>query len=102
VRGGNSYRDAIESTLAVTRRGADEIRRRPYLELLVEPELSVLAFRRVGWQAEDYSGWTRQLLSQGYAFVTPTSHRGEPCTRFAIINPRTTAADLTGILATMA
>ena len=35
--------------------------------------------------------------------VSPTTtHRGEPCTRFAVINPRTTAADLAGILATMA
>jgi glutamate/tyrosine decarboxylase-like PLP-dependent enzyme len=102
VHGTDSYRDAIESTLAVARAGAEEIRSRPYLELLVEPDLSVLTFRRVGWSAEDYLGWTRQLLDQGYAFVTPTTHRGEPCTRFAVINPRTTVSDLTGILATMA
>jgi len=50
----------------------------------------------------DLIEWTRQLLDQGYAFVTPTTHRGEPCTRFAVINPRTTVADLAGILATMA
>ena len=42
-----------------------------------------------------------RLLDQGYAFVTPTTHNGEPCTRFAIVNPRTTVSDLTGILATM-
>jgi glutamate/tyrosine decarboxylase-like PLP-dependent enzyme len=102
VHGTDSYRDAIESTLAVARAGAEEIRSRPYLELLVEPDLSVLTFRRVGWSAEDYLGWTRQLLDQGYAFVTPTTHRGEPCTRFAVINPRTTVSDLAGILATMA
>ncbi|HYW29012.1 MAG TPA: aminotransferase class V-fold PLP-dependent enzyme [Gaiellales bacterium] len=102
VHGTDSYRDAIESTLAVARAGAEEIRSRPYLELLVEPDLSVLTFRRVGWEADDYLTWTRQLLDQGYAFVTPTTHRGEPCTRFAVINPRTTASDLAGILATMA
>jgi len=45
--------------------------------------------------------WTQRLLDQGYAFVTPTTHNGEPCTRFATINPRTTVSDLTGILATM-
>ena len=102
VHGTDSYRDAIESTLNVARAGAEEIRSRSYLELLVEPDLSVLTFRRVGWSAEDYTNWTRQLLEHGYAFVTPTTHRGEPCTRFAVINPRTTAADLAGILATMA
>ena len=101
MHGSDSYRDAIESTLQVARRGAEEIRSRPYLELLVEPDLTVLTFKRVGWTAEDYTSWTQRLLDQGDAFVTPTTHQGEPCTRFAIINPRTTVSDLTGILATM-
>ena len=102
AHGSDAYRDAIESTLAVAREGADEIRDRSYLELLVEPDLSVLIFRRIGWSAEDYEAWSARLLAEGYAFVTPSTHRGEPCTRFAIVNPRTTVSDLTGILATMA
>ena len=102
AHGSDAYRDAIESTLAVAREGAHEIRSRTYLELLVEPDLSVLIFRRVGWAAEDYHRWSARLLAEGYAFVTPTTHRGETCTRFAIVNPRTTVSDLTGILATMA
>jgi len=102
AHGGDAYRDAIESTLAVARDGAQEIRSRSYLELLVEPDLSVLIFRRIGWSAEDYEAWSARLLAEGYAFVTPSTHRGEPCTRFAIVNPRTTLSDLTGILATMA
>jgi hypothetical protein len=65
-------------------------------------DLSVLIFRRIGWAAEDYEAWSARLLAEGYAFVTPSTHRGEPCTRIAIVNPRTTVSDLTGILATMA
>jgi L-2,4-diaminobutyrate decarboxylase len=102
AHGSDAYRDAIESTLAVAREGAQEIRNRSYLELLIEPDLSVLIFRRTGWGAEDYEAWSARLLAEGYAFVTPSMHRGEPCTRFAIVNPRTTVSDLTGILATMA
>ena len=102
AHGSDAYRDAIESTLAVARESAQEIRNRSYLELLVEPDLSVLIFRRIGWGAEDYEAWSARLLAEGYAFVTPSTHRGEPCTRFAIVNPRTTVSDLTGILATMA
>jgi glutamate/tyrosine decarboxylase-like PLP-dependent enzyme len=102
VHGTDAYRDAIEQTLAVARAGADEIRSRPYVELLVEPELTVLIFRREGWTAADYAAWSSGLLAQGYAFVTPTTHRGEPCTRMAIVNPRTTVSDIAGILATMA
>jgi glutamate/tyrosine decarboxylase-like PLP-dependent enzyme len=101
AHGSDAYRDAIESTLAVARDAAQEIRNRSHLELLVEPDLSVLVFRRIGWDAEDYEAWSKRLLAEGYAFVTPSTHRGEPCTRFAIVNPRTTVSDLTGILATM-
>jgi L-2,4-diaminobutyrate decarboxylase len=102
VHGTDAYRDAIEQTLAVARAGADEIRSRPNVELLEEPELTVLIFRRTGWTAADYTAWSSGLLAQGYAFVTPTTHRGEPCTRMAIVNPRTTVSDIAGILATMA
>jgi L-2,4-diaminobutyrate decarboxylase len=102
THGTDAYRDAIEATLTVARAGADEIRNRPYVELLVEPDLSVLIFRRIGWGAEDYARWSAALLADGYAFVTPTSHLGEPCTRLAIVNPRTTVEDVAGILATMA
>ena len=35
-------------------------------------------------------------MKANYAFVTPTSHAGETVTRFAIVNPRTTLADITG------
>ncbi len=101
AHGSDAYRDAIESTLTIAREGAQEIRSRDHLELLVEPDLSVLIFRRIGWDAEDYQAWSKRLLAEGYAFVTPTTHRGEPCTRFAIVNPRTTFSDLAGILATM-
>jgi hypothetical protein len=42
------------------------------------------------------------LLAAGQAFVTPTRHRDETITRFAFVNPRTTAEDVRGILDTMA
>ena len=35
------------------------------------------------------------------AFVTPTRHRSQPCTRFAIVNPLTTANDLALIIESM-
>jgi glutamate/tyrosine decarboxylase-like PLP-dependent enzyme len=102
VHGTDAYRDAIETTLRVARESAEEIRRRPHVELLLEPDLTVLIFRRIGWDAADYHSWSRRLLAEGYAFVTPTTHQGETCTRIAIVNPRTTVSDIVGILATMA
>ena len=101
AHGTNAYRNAVEQSLAVARACAEEIRRRDEVELVSEPELSVVAFRRIGWQAEDYHRWSRELLERGFAFVMPTSHAGEIVTRFAIVNPRTTMADVTAILDTM-
>ena len=52
--GTDAYRDAVEAVLALTREAADEIRRHPELELIMEPELSVVLFRRAGWSSDDY------------------------------------------------
>ncbi|KRF40212.1 pyridoxal-dependent decarboxylase [Terrabacter sp. Soil810] len=102
VHGTDAYVDAIESTLEVTRFAADEIGRRDYLEAVREPDLSVVVFRRLGWSPEDYQAWTDRLLAQEFAFVVPTTFRGETLTRFAIVNPHTTKEDVNAILDTMA
>jgi L-2,4-diaminobutyrate decarboxylase len=102
VHGTDVYAEAIETTLAVTRQVAEEIRARPYLELLIEPELTILVFRRHGWTVADYDGWSARLFATGTAFVMPTRVRGEPAARIVILNPRTTVADVTLVLDAMA
>jgi L-2,4-diaminobutyrate decarboxylase len=96
-----AYTAAIERTLAVTRFAEAEIARRPYLEALREADLSVVVFRRLGWEAADYYAWSDELLREELAFVVPTSHDGETVARFAIVNPTTTEDDITAILDTM-
>ena len=54
------------------------------------------------WGANDYRDWSARLLREGAAFVTPTTVAGEVVTRIAIVNPRTTRADVAAILDTMA
>ena len=61
----------------------------------------MLVFERVGWEAGDYARWSAELMAAQVAFVTPTTHRGQICTRFAIINPETTIADLALIMESM-
>ena len=102
AHGTRAYTEAIEHTLDVARQAADEIRSRRHVELLNEPELTVLFLRWPGWEPADYTAWTERLLADGVAFVTPTVHAGETVTRFAIVNPRTTPADISAILDTMA
>jgi L-2,4-diaminobutyrate decarboxylase len=101
VHGTDAFAAAVEHTLAVTRAGAEEIGRRSELELVVEPELSVLAFRRLGWQAGDYERWAADLRASGTAFVLPTTHEGETIVRLALVNPTTTLEDLRIVLNTM-
>ncbi|MCC6312559.1 MAG: aspartate aminotransferase family protein, partial [Thermomicrobiales bacterium] len=64
----------------------------------LEPELTVLAFRRHGWNAADYDAWSARLAASGVAFVVPTSVAGEPAARLAILHPRTTLADIEAVL----
>ena len=55
---------------------ADLIRKADHLELVVEPGLSIVVFRRLGWARDDYYRWSDRTLDEGLAFVVPTSWRG--------------------------
>jgi glutamate/tyrosine decarboxylase-like PLP-dependent enzyme len=101
THGTDAYRDAIETTLTVARQGADLIRAAPHLELIMEPELSVLLFRRMGWGPADYETWSASELARGHAFVTPTSWGGDTVLRLCIVNPLTTADDLASVIASL-
>jgi len=101
THGTEAYRDAVETTLATARAGRQIIDRTPYLNLLVEPDLTVLVFERIGWSGADYAAWSSRLWDEQVAFVLPTTHRGRACTRLAIVNPRTTPADLQLIVDSM-
>lgn len=101
ANGTDAYRDAVEQTLATARAGAELIRRADHVDLLVDPDLTVLMFERIGWQPEDYDRWSANLLASQLAFVTPTRHRGQVCTRFAVVNPQTSQDDVRLILDSM-
>jgi L-2,4-diaminobutyrate decarboxylase len=101
VHGTDAYREALEQTLTVARAGADLIRSAEHLRLLAEPDLTVLIFERVGWNDSDYAAWSARLLDEQVAFVTPTRHAGQVCTRVAIVNPLTSVADLELIVDSM-
>jgi L-2,4-diaminobutyrate decarboxylase len=99
--GTDAYRDAVERVLTLTRDAAEEVRHHPDLELLMDPDLSVLLFRRRGWSAEDYDAWWRRLLEAQLAFVQPTSWQGEKVARLCFVNPTTTIDHVRAVLGTM-
>ena len=95
------YREAVAQNIALAHQIAEEIKRRDYLKLVREPQLSVVVFERVGWAKDDYDRWSDELLHTGFAFVVPSSHKGKVNTRFAIVNPTTKYEDLVKILDSM-
>jgi L-2,4-diaminobutyrate decarboxylase len=101
THGTAAYADAVESSLTITRATARLIDAHPRLELVMEPELSVVMFRRPGWAAAEYDAWSDRLREQGTAFVVASSWAGEPVLRFCFVNPRTTISDVELILATL-
>ncbi len=94
THGTDAYTDAIETTLRVAHEGARLIDAAPHLELLLEPELSVVMFRRRGWTPAQYQGWSDRMLAAGLMLVMPTTWAGETALRICIINPLTTVQDI--------
>ena len=101
ANGTDAYRDAMEYTMLIAKKAVELIKVHPNLELLMEPELSIVAFTRKGWNKEDYQRWSDKLLKDQIGFVTPSSHEGRPILRFAIVNPWTNVDDLEKILETL-
>jgi glutamate/tyrosine decarboxylase-like PLP-dependent enzyme len=101
AHGTDEYAKAMERTMDVAKDAAEQVRKHPNLKLLIEPSLSIVAFERVGWSRDDYEKWSDKLLADQIGFVTPSSHKGAPILRFAIVNPWTKESDISAILATL-
>jgi aromatic-L-amino-acid decarboxylase len=102
VHGVRAYTGAIESALQLARDTAAEIAARDHLELIREPELSVVLFRRRGWGPQDYTRWADKLLEDQVAFIPPSAWEGETVARFAFLHPHTSMQLVGEILDRMA
>ena len=100
--GTDAYREAVEAVLSITKETAAMVIADPNLELIMEPDLSVVLFRRLGWGPDEYEAYWRRLLDEQIGFVQPTSWEGEKVMRLCFINPRTTMDHVRAVLAAMA
>jgi len=98
AHGTDAYSEAMEQSLEVAKYTAKKVSEHPNLNLLCEPELSIVAFTRTGWTASDYQKWSDELLIDQVGFIPPSSHDGQPILRFAIVNPWTKFSDIDLIL----
>ena len=101
AHGTDAYSEAMEQSISVAHDAAQLIRNHPNLELVCEPELSIVAFTRKGWNAAQYQQWSDQLLADQIGFIPPSSHNGVPILRFAIVNPWTKISDIQMIIDTL-
>jgi glutamate/tyrosine decarboxylase-like PLP-dependent enzyme len=89
VHGVRAYSEAIEVAIRQARDTAAEIAKRSYLELIREPDLGIVLFRRRGWAPEEYTAWADRLLADQVAFIPPSAWEGETVARFAFLHPHT-------------
>jgi len=89
VYGVTAYTEAIEAALELARQTAAEIKSRDHLELIREPDLGVVLFRRHGWTPARYTEWADRLLQDQVAFIPPSAWEGETVARFAFLHPHT-------------
>jgi len=102
VHGTDAYGEAIDAAIDIACRAAELVGAAPWLELVREPELSVVLFRRKGWVAADYARWSTRLLRDQIGFVMPTVWEGETVGRLAFLHPGTTVEIVAEVLATTA
>jgi glutamate/tyrosine decarboxylase-like PLP-dependent enzyme len=98
VHGVSAYTEAIESAISLARQAAAEIGKRGYLELIREPDLGIVLFRRTGWAPRQYQDWADALLRDQVAFIPPSAWEGETVARFAFLHPHTSMDQVRQIL----
>ena len=106
MHGTDRYSRAIERGIELAGVAGRLIEEREELELVREPSLSCVLFRRKGWETKDYLDWTYRIHREGLALVAPTKWKMgngeyETVTRFCFINPDTTEDDILEILDSM-
>jgi glutamate/tyrosine decarboxylase-like PLP-dependent enzyme len=102
VHGTDAYGVAVDAGCELATKTARLIELHDHLELLREPELSIVIFHRRGWTADDYDRWSEELVRRQIAFVTPTTYEGQTCARLAFLNPKTTMDIVAEIVETLA
>ena len=105
THGTDRYKEAVERGIELAQIAGRLIKENPNVELVREPSLSCVLYRRIGWDSHDYTHWTYENHEKGFALVTPTKwKRGdsyETVSRFCFINPDTTENDIDLILKSM-
>src|SRR6185295_5448487 len=95
LHGVQAFRAALEEKLALARWATEELRTIPDIEILAEPQLSVVAFRGrpEGVEGPALDDWNRRLLervnAKGRVYLSGTMLRGAFVLRICVLSFRT-------------
>jgi glutamate/tyrosine decarboxylase-like PLP-dependent enzyme len=101
TNGPAAYESAVQVAIDLAQRTQELIVESDYLEMVRPSSLSIVLFRRLGWDADRYNEWSHDLLRRQIAFVTPTKWEGETVGRIAFLHPNTTEEMIVEILNSM-
>ncbi len=95
-----AFREAIARDLAHASRLAERVRREPSLELLAEPQLSAVCFRRRFERDADArnAALLREVDRRGRVYLSNAVVRGAFALRACFVNHRTTDADVDAVV----
>ena len=101
AHGADAFRDALEENLRLAQYLANLVRETPQLELIVEPQLSTVPFRRIptrGPVDEHNSAIAKRMQQEGDAYITSAVVDGMTVLRPCITNFRTSADDVRALI----
>jgi aromatic-L-amino-acid decarboxylase len=102
AHGADAIRSALEDNVQLAQRLAEMVAETPNLELVVEPQLSIVPFRRLPQQGsidEHNSAIAKQMQLDGDAYVTSAIVDNKTVLRPCFTNFRTSLDDVAELLA---
>ncbi len=85
VYGSHAYTESLRKLLVTTQTIKQKIIECEKLELIEHTNLSVILFKRIGWDTQQYYRWSDQCLKEGIVFVVPTKWREKTVVRLCIM-----------------
>ena len=101
LHGVEAHRAAIRHGIVLAARMAAALDAQPLTELIMQPELGVVLFRREGWGRAEWAAWAAGLLRDQIAFVAPSTYHGEPMGRLVFMHPRTPLSIVDELMASL-
>ena len=101
LHGLEAHRAAIRHGIVLATHMAAALEANPLTELIMQPELGVVLFRRNGWGRNDWAAWAASLLRNQVAFVAPSTYRSEAMGRLVFMHPRTPLTIIDELMASL-